>query len=159
MQRDAQTKKVYSRLLFSKYMHEKYDRNKVKLSFRKFNDYASDVLSSNYNTYDTNFEKFFYHCETDEIMSIICNQLNYDNTIFHEWWSENEMGSTIYHVGSKILILPLDENKRDALLFQICLKINKSEIDFQHFCMHFFGGGLEANIQGFNKVFLMPMVR
>lgn len=62
-------------------MQEKYEKNKVAISFRKFNDYASDVLNSDYSTFDSNLEIFIDHCENDEIMSIVCNQLNYDNTI------------------------------------------------------------------------------
>jgi hypothetical protein len=139
-------------------MSEKYNKNEVELSFRKFNDYADDVLESDYSTFESNLEIFIDHCENDKIMSIICNQLKYNSTIFDNWWSENSM-SEPGCFGGKQFKRPVNEKERDALLFQICLKINKKELTTFSFCLNFGGYDLNESVYYFNKNVVKPMVR
>jgi hypothetical protein len=138
-------------------MKEKYDRNKVQLSFRRFSDFADDVMSSEHSTFDSNLKIFINHCGNDEIMSIICNQLKRDDTLLEKWWSEN-MSGTLHSPGGRKLNLPIDENERDSLLYQICLKVNDKEIDYRLFCINFTSNTHEL-LSFFIKVFLYPMVR
>lgn len=140
-------------------MEEKYERKKVELSFRRFNDFADDVLSSEYNTFDSYLNIFINHCENNEIMSIICSQLKYDMSILDKWWSENDMGGFLGQTGGKKLNLPIDENNRDALLYQICLKVNTREIDLLSFCIRFTNCSPDEAVYFFNKIVLRPMVR
>lgn len=140
-------------------MQEKYDRNKVDRSFTKFKEYANDVLNSEYSTFDSNFEIFIDHCENDEIMSIICNQLKYDNTILEEWWSENNLNGFLSQLGSRKLKLPINESKRISLFYQICLKVNKQEIDLLSFCINFTNCNPDGAIVYFNKNIVMPTIR
>jgi hypothetical protein len=138
---------------------EAFKQKSVEISFRKFNDYASDVIHSDYNTFDTRFNIFIHHCETDPIMKIITSQLKQMDVNFQQWWSEGHqtMGSMI---GSAQFSLPLDETLRDALLYQLLLKIQSGEIKFVTFCMDFFG---ETNynllINSFNRAVFKPLVR
>ena len=156
--KDKKEESIYL-IVHCKFMHEKYDRNNVRSSFVKFDEYADDVLSSEYSTFDSNFEIFIDHCENDEIMSIICNQLKCDNTIFDQWWSENDMDGFISQLGSKKFNRPVDENKRIALYFQLCLKVNKQEIQLIGFCQDFTNCSPDGAIDYFNKNVVKPMVR
>lgn len=140
-------------------MPENFDRKQVEISFRKFSDYASDVVSSNSNIFYTRLNIFIHHCESDPVMSFICNQLKNIDTNFEEWLRKGEStGGSM--VGSCQFNLPVDEKARDALLYQLCLKINKNEIDLFGFCLDFFGShGLDGMIYDFNEAIIKPMVR
>lgn len=138
-------------------MQEKFDRKKVESSFRRFDDFASDVLNSEHSTFDSNLSILLNHCENDEIMSIICNQLKYDMTIFDKWLSENMTG-TFHSPGGRKFNPPLDEKERDALLYQICLKVINKEIDYRQFCTNF-TSKTHGLLPFFNKVIVRPIVR
>lgn len=140
-------------------MVEKFDKKRVELSFRRFNDFASDVLSSEYSTFDSYLNIFINHCENDEIMSIICHQLKYDNTVFDEWWSESDLGEIIHQVGSTKLNLPINEKQRDALLYQICLEVNKGETEFFSVYYDFNNCSPDEAVLNFIKIFVRGMVR
>ncbi len=140
-------------------MQEKFDRKKVELSFRKFNDFANDVVSSELSTFDSYLNILINHCENDEIMSIICNQLKHDSTIFDNWELRNNLADIIHRVVGIKLTLPIDEEQRDMLLYQICLKINKGETDI--FSVHFDFNNCSPDeaVRNFIKDFVKPMVR
>lgn len=141
-------------------MPDSFKQRQVALSFRKFNDYASDVVHSDYSTFPTRFEIFLHHCENDEVMKVITSQLKEVDTNFQEWYlkGQNTGGSM---VGSKEFRLPVDEIKRDALLYQLLLKFNSKEIDLLGFCMDYFGetSSINATIRSFNSAILSILVR
>lgn len=139
-------------------MQEKYDVNDVEDSFTKFDYLVSDLLDSEYNTFDANLRRFINHCENDEIMSIVCNQLKYDNTIFEKWWFENQLNTLPHAPGGRKLNPPIDDKEMDSLYYQLCLKINNKEIDVRIFCINF-TSNTSASIPFFNKVIVYPLVR
>lgn len=150
---------LYSIVSKYNYMPVKFDKKRVELSFRKFSDYASDVLSSNYHTFDTRFNILLNHCENDVIMSIISNQLKSIDAHFDEWW-EKGMSTGGSFVGSKQFDLPVDETERDSLLYQFCLKINDRSLNFSRFCLDFFGAtNFDEMVWAFNDAIVKPMVR
>ena len=140
-------------------MQDKFDQKKVEISFRKFSDYASDLLSSDMNTFDTRFKIFLHHCETDEILKIITNQLKDIDVHIDEWWEKgNQTAGSM--VGSARFDLPMGETERDALLYQFSLKVLGKEMGFKHFCMMFLG---ETNynqmVYAFNEAIMNPLIR
>lgn len=140
-------------------MPEELDRKRMELSFRKFNDFANDALSSNYHLFNTRFNIFINHCENDPVMSIICNQLKSIDIEFDKWWTKcmRAGGSTLR---KGVFDLPVDETKRDALLYQICLKVNRDEINYFDFSMKFFGSSSKSvAINAFNEAIVKPLVR
>ncbi|AKB64932.1 hypothetical protein [Methanosarcina mazei] len=140
-------------------MPEKFDRKRVELSFRRFSDFADDVLSSEYSTFDAYLNIFVNHCENDEIMSIICNQLKHDSTILDDWESRNNLAGIIHRVSGIKLTLPTDEKQRDILLYQICLKVNKGETDIFSVYFDFNSCSPDEAVHNFNTDFVKPMVR
>jgi hypothetical protein len=139
-------------------MEEKFDRKQVEISFRKFNDYAVYLLSSSYNLFNTRFNIFLNHCETDEVMSVICNQLKNTDVNVDEWYEKGRSTGGSF-VGSCQFDLPVDETERDALLYKLCIKVNKREIDLFGFCIEFFGdGNFDAMVEEFKEAIVRPMV-
>lgn len=140
-------------------MQDNFNQKKIEISFRKFSDYASDLLSSDINTFDTRFKIFLHHCETDEILKIITNQLKDIDVNIDEWWEKgNQTAGGM--VGNARFDLPLDETKRDALLYQFSLKILNKEMDLNHFCMMFLGKtNYSQMVYAFNEAIINPLIR
>lgn len=140
-------------------MSVNFDKKQVELSFRKFSDYADDVLSSNCHTFYTRFNILLHHCEYDEVMSIISSQLKSIDVHFEDWW-EKGMSTGGSFIGSKDFNLPVGENERDSLLYQFCLKINTGSLDLKLFCLDFFGShDLDETVWDFNDAIVKPLVR
>lgn len=136
-------------------MPEEFDRKQIELSFRKFNDFANDVLSSNYHIFNSRFNILIYHCENDPIMLVICNQLKNVDIEFDEWWIKCSRTSE-----RSVFDLPVDETKRDALLYKLCIKVNKVEIHYFDFSRRFFGTSNKSlSISAFNEAIVKPLVR
>jgi len=140
-------------------MKDKFDQKKVDISFRKFSDYASDIFSSDTNTFDIRYSIFLHHCENDEILKIITNQLKSIDVQIDDWWKKG-IESAGSFVGSARFDLPLDETDRDALLYQFCLKIHSGEFSFQRFCMMHLGkSNYNEMVYAFNNAIIHPLVR
>lgn len=140
-------------------MQEKYDLYDVDNSFTKFDDLVSDLMNSDYSTFDSNLRAFLNHCENDEIMSIVCNQLECDNTVLERWWSGNDLNTAVSHVGSRKLNPPIDDKQKDALYYQICLKMSKEEDEVFGFCINYTNCSPDGAIFYFNKNIVYPLVR
>ncbi len=140
-------------------MPEKFDRKQVEISFRKFKDYSDDVVSANNILFHTKFNIFIDHCENDPVMSFICKQLKNIDINSDEWLRKGQStGGSM--VGSCQFDLPVDEKTRDALLYQLCLKVNKHEIDLFKFCLVLFrSNSLNKAVYDFNEAIIKPMVR
>lgn len=140
-------------------MPDKFDQKKVDISFRKFKDFASDVLSSDRNTFNTRFNIFLHYCENDEVLSIITKQLKNIDVHIDEWWEEGLKSGGSFS-GSCEFKLPLDETERDALLYQFSLKINSKQISLQIFFLKFFGSSnYDEMVYVFNDAIIRPLER
>jgi hypothetical protein len=137
-------------------MNTKYSKSKVDQSVREFNDYVKYVSNSDYSTFDSNFGTFMNYCENDEIMSLVCNQLKYDNAIFDKWWFDNHLNEIPGQIGSRKFNTPPDKNEKVALLYQICLKVNNVN-DVFSFCLNFTKCDPHEAIDYFNKNIIEPM--
>lgn len=140
-------------------MKNSFKQKEVEISFRKFKDYASDVLNSNFHTFDTRFDIFLNHCEVDPIIKIITSPLKEMDVGFQQWFDEGQKTGGSF-VGSKKFQLPVDEKMRDALLYQFLLKVKSGEISFRSYCSDFFGDSkFDTMIQSFNTAIFYPLVR
>ena len=140
-------------------METYFKRKEVEISFRKFSDYASDVINSDFHTFSTRFKIFIHLCETDPVLKIITIQLKETDVGFQKWWenSQNTGGSML---GSKEINLPVDEDLRDALLYQLLLKFHSKEIDFMSYCLDYFGEtNFDMMVHSFISAIFLPLVR
>ena len=140
-------------------MPDQFDQKKVEVRFRKFKDFASDVLSSDRNTFITRLDIFLHYCENDEVLSIITNQLKTIDVHIDEWWEEGlKTGGSF--LGTCEFRLPLDETERDALLYQFSLKINSDQMNIQTFGLNFFGTrDFDEMVSVFNEAIIYPLER
>jgi len=131
----------------------------IRLSFQKFTDYANDILKSDRVTFGTRLEIFIDHCKNDPVMKVIWSQIMSIDADALKWWDEtSQTGGSMN--GSTPFLLPVDEDKRDALLFRICIAINDNKIDFVKFCMAFFGEtNYNAMVARYNEAVFRPMLR
>ena len=131
----------------------------IRLSFQKFSDYANDILRSDRVTFGTRLEIFIDHCKNDPVMKVIWSQIMSIDADAIKWWDEtSQKGGSMN--GSTPFLLPVDEEKRDALLFRICIAINDNKIDFEKFCMAFFDEtNYNAMVARFNEAVFRPMFR
>ena len=140
-------------------MESSFKQKTVEISFRKFSDYASDVIQSDFHTFPTRFKIFLHLCETDPVLRIITTQLKATDVNFQKWWEDSQKTGGSF-VGSKQFDLPVEENLRDALMYQLILKFQSGEIQLQSFCMDYFG---ETNFDEMNRAFIsaifLPLVR
>lgn len=140
-------------------MEVSFTQKQVESSFRRFNDFASDVFHSDFHIFNTRFEIFIHHCENDEVIKVITYQLKEIDVHFKDWWERGQATGGSF-VGSKEFHLPVEEIERDALLYQLILKIHNGEIEFSSFCMDYFGDTkYDLMIQNFNSAILVLLVR
>jgi hypothetical protein len=140
-------------------MEVSFTQKQVAGSFRRFNDFASDVFHSDFHTFDTRFDIFIHHCENDDVMKVVTSQLKGIDVHFKDWWERGQATGGSF-AGSKEFHLPVDEIERDALLYQLILKIHNREIEFSNFCMDYFRDtNYDLMIQNFNSAILIILVR
>lgn len=140
-------------------MSEFFERKTINTSFQKFTDYTSDVLSSNYHSFDTRLEILIHFCETDNVMKYITSPLKDIDANFDGWWETgHKTGGSI--IGSKIFKLPVDEDIRDALLYQFCLRVNNKDFNLVTYTMHFFAAKTASDaVTHFSREILHPLTR
>ena len=141
-------------------MNRIYDYKKIERSFRRFRDYSDDLLNSNSKTFSNNLNIFIDFCENDEIMRIISAQLKSNKNVdMDKWYSDfQKTGGSIK--GSKECVLPIDEEDRISLLYQLLLKMKSHELDFQGFCLEAYGKtNVTEMVRAFNDAISRPLVR
>lgn len=140
-------------------MEQSFELKEILKAFRRFEDYNSDLLISDSATFETRLAILIDFCENDKVMSFITSQLKgYDFTL---WYGDfKKTGRSMG--GCADFKLPLDENDRLSLLYQILLKTNYNEFDLTTFCIMAFGSGdrtITGYIDKFNEAITRPLVR
>ncbi|MBP1928131.1 hypothetical protein J2741_000678 [Methanolinea mesophila] len=140
-------------------MGDRSGNRKIIHHIRKFSDISFDLEMSNNNTFQTRFDSFVYFCENDEVMKIISSRLKNADVRFDDWWNRGrDAGGQA--PGSKQFTLPLGDFEKDALLYQLVLRIFERKIDLKQFCTEYFG---ETNYIGmifeFKQAVLSPLIR
>lgn len=136
-----------------------FNRKQVEISFRKFTDNAKYVLTSNSKTFKTNLETFIFHCENDPVMRVITNQLKNIDCNFDELLSKSMIARGSLATSGEF-ILPLGENKTNAFLYNLCLKINSEDLSFlATYCSRCFGSrGFSDCVPHFNREIVQKLV-
>jgi hypothetical protein len=138
-------------------MEKLFESKEILRSFQKFNNYSSDLLCSNYSTFETRLAIFIDFCEKDKVMGFITTQLKgYD---FTKWKQEFDKSGGCM-AGSADFKLPINEDDRLSLLYQMLIKTNAEEFDFLTFCtMAFYSNDISGYIYEFNEAITRPLVR
>lgn len=140
-------------------MEQSFPARQVERSIRKFKNLANDVLSARYSTWDDNFNGFLHHCETDTVMQVITEPLKNNPHVDLESWYGNFQRSGGM-IGSKRYSLPVDEDDRLALLYQLLLAIRGGKIRFIDFALGAFGTTHHQDmVNAFNREVLSKFVR
>lgn len=141
-------------------IEKNYRREDIEISFRKYADFSTDLINSDYGTFPNNLNQFIYFCENDSIMSFITKQLhNHPKVNFNEWFSQfTSSGSSA--VGSCKFMLPVDEDEKISLLYQLLLSIHGGEIKLHQFCIIAYGSGnMDEGTYEFNEKITNKLVR
>ncbi|MBN2880646.1 hypothetical protein JXM83_01215 [Candidatus Woesearchaeota archaeon] len=138
------------------------NKKSIEISLRKFNDFASDVLNSDYDNFSNAFTILMNFFETDFVFSRLHKELSLIDVNFDKWWSERQATGGSF-IGSKQWILPINEDERIAILFRICLKVQSGDIDpAQNIGRDFFAkryDNLHDYIQHFTENVVSPLLR
>lgn len=133
----------------------------VQRSIQRFQEFASDLIRSDMDTFDDRLSVFIHFCETDEffvginqqIKSLTCDR-------FEEWYGER-MRTGGGMAGSGDLCFPVDLDLRMAFQFEILRRINAGEIEFLGFTSHFFSTGskISDHVCALNASVTKPLAR
>ena len=139
-------------------MVKEFTQKQVEISFRKFSDYAEDLDSSDYNTFDSHLSIFLNHCENDEIMRTITTPLK-NAEVFDKCDKEflSKGGSM---VGSSKITFPEDEYEMDSYIYQLLLKLKNKERDITNITVRAYGAnGLSESVYWFNEKVTSKLTR
>lgn len=135
----------------------------VRLSIRRFGDYASDLLRSDMNTFSDALNVFVDFCEKDSVFSAFHAQLTSIPGVDFDEWYQGRLQTGGSFAGSCDLSFPVDQEARMALMYELLRRINSNAIGFQDFVLRFFALGKGAKIthyvQALNDAISRPLVR
>lgn len=139
---------------------EGFSPTQVRISIRRFQDYARDVLDANPETFSTFFKIFVSHCETDPVMRVISAQLKANTNVDFKKWFGEFSESALHSAGGIGYSLPLDEEDRLALLYQFLLAIDGGQVDVLEFGVQAYGETqLDSIVSEFNRQIFSKFVR
>lgn len=141
-------------------MQSEDNLTRIRLTLRKFYDYANDLMRSRHHNFNDNLRIFVEFCEKGEFMKDITSELKSNpNVDLDKWWKDfQSTGGSM--VGSKRYALPINDEDRTALLYQFLLKINSGKISFDNFGMDAFGSlNLDHMVYEFNDAITEKLVR
>ena len=130
-------------------------------SIQRFSDYANDLLRSDMNTFEDALNMFITFCESDNVFSIIHNQLQSVLEANFDSWYESRR-NTGGGSGSRQLIFPTDQEVRMALMYELLRRIRDERINFLDFTLSFFAldsNAMTAYVQAVNEAITRPLVR
>jgi len=131
-----------------------FTREQLEESVQHFSEHISSVRRSDVNTCETSFNGFMYFCENDEIIGSITAPLKDIDVPFDEVWNK------AYPNGSRKFDMPVDNLRKIAYLYQLCLKIFHNESGFNYMGVgleYFKSHRLNDNIRNFNQHVIEPL--
>lgn len=135
--------------------------SKVKRSYERFRDYASDFINSDSDTFDDRLAMLINFFEHDEVLSVIHHQLlQFKGSKFDSWLADRK-STAVGMMGSGDLKFPKDIDERLALMYQLLYRINEGEVDVLNFSHDFFSSGsnITYTLQNFNRAISVPLFR
>lgn len=134
----------------------------VQRTIQKFSDYSRDLLQADYNTFDDRLKVFVHFCETDTVFSRIHAQLQTIKGVDFDAWLAGCQASVRSMVGSGNLDLPIDEEHRMAIIYELLRRANDDRIDLLGFINNFFAissNRITDHIQAFNDAITAQLIR
>jgi len=131
-------------------------------SFQRFNGYANDLLRSDINTFDDALNMFLDFCESDNVFSIIHNQLQSVPKADFESWYESRRNTVRSKSGSGQLSFSTDPEVRMAIMYELLRRIRDGRIKLLDFVTDFFALGTNQftpYIQAMNEAITRPLIR
>jgi hypothetical protein len=134
---------------------EQFTRREVERAFRKFRDLLTDLMQARFQTWGDTFTHLIAHCEKNPVMRVVTEPLRANKNVDANRWYLDTLASVLGMVGSGRYSLPVDDDDRTALLYQLFLKVEYENINISEFCMSVYG---TTNYQEMVSVFNEELV-
>jgi hypothetical protein len=143
-------------------MGAQFTSGQIRRSIQRFNDYSSDLIHSDMNSFEDRLNMFFNFCLTDEVFAVFHIQLiSVEGIDFNQWLSKIQprVGGM---AGSGRLLFPTNVEQRLSVMYQLLHCVQEGRVPFLDFATNFFALGttqITAYINAFNKAVTVPLVR
>ena len=133
----------------------------VQRSIQRFQEFASDLIRSDLDTFGDRLAVFMHFCESDAFFSEIDKQMRGLVQSHFESWLSERMQTVGGMAGSGDLTFPVDLDARVAMQFEVLRRINSGLIPFLDFTFQFFsvGSGISEHVRALNEAVTKPMAR
>lgn len=133
----------------------------VQRSIQRFQEFASDLIRSDLDTFSDRLALFIHFCESDEFFSSINLQLvELARSEFDAWLNER-MATQRGSAGSGELSFPVDLDTRTAFQFELLRRINAGTVQLLSFTPIFFcvGSKISDHVRALNDAITKPLAR
>lgn len=133
----------------------------VQRSIQRFQEFASDLIRSDMDTFSDRLALFIHFCESDEFFASINVQLvEVAQDGFDEWFKER-IETQRSMSGSGDLSFPVNLDTRTAYQFEILRRLNSGVIQLLGFTPVFFtvGNKISDHIRALNEALTKPLAR
>jgi len=139
-----------------------YRAGEVRRSLQRFNDFASDLLASDYNTFEDRLNLLISFCEADAVFANIHQQLMNFPTVDFDAWIKDRFATMGGMSGSGELSFPTDLEARMAVMYQLLVAVRDTRVPWMQFGITFFATAstqCDEYIYAFNEAITRPLVR
>ena len=133
----------------------------VQRSTQRFQEFSSDLIRSDMDTFSDRLALFIHFCESDEFFASINIQLVEVVQDGFDAWFKERMETQRSMVGSGDLSFPVDLDTRTAYQFEILKRVNSGTIQLLGFTTVFFtvGNKISDHIRALNEAITKPLAR
>lgn len=133
----------------------------VQRSIQRFQEFASDLIRSDMDTFSDRLALFIHFCESDEFFASINVQLVEVAQDGFDAWLKERMETQRGMSGSGDLSFPVDLDTRTAYQFEILRRFNSGAIQLFGFTPVFFtvGSKISDHIRALNEAITKPLAR
>ena len=133
----------------------------IQRSIKRFQDFASDLIRSDMDTFSDRLALFIHFCETDEFFAEINKQMEARAKDLFDGWLVERMKTIGGMAGSGDLSFPVDLDERMAIQLELLRRINLGAIDFFDFTHRFFsiGSNISDHIRALNEAVTKALAR
>jgi|WetSurMetagenome_2_1015567.scaffolds.fasta_scaffold35871_3 hypothetical protein len=132
-----------------------FSRRDAEMALRKFSDFARDLAQADHASWHGCLKLLIHHCRTDPVMRLVADPLRTRADIDVDAWYASSLQSRSYQ-------LPLDDDERLSLLFQILERIHDEKFNLLGFAFHVLGavgGHLDNTFAAVNEHFVRKFAR
>lgn len=133
----------------------------IQRSIKRFQDFASDLIRSDMDTFADRLAVFIHFCDSDEFFSEINKQMESRAKDLFDTWLLERMKTVGGMAGSGDLTFPVDLDERMAIQFEILRRINAGAMDVLGFTHQFFsiGSHISDHIRALNEAVTKALAR